>query len=333
MSAVVLAYKAEPWLPRAVDALLASKGVDVEVILVDNGCTNDDVKILSERPGVRVLRPGRNLGFAGGCNLGAAAATGDYIALVNSDCVVEEGTLARLVEVVDTPGVAIAVASIRLSEDPTLINAGANPIHVLGLSWAGNFGKPETRTEPYDTLGASGACLLTTTAHWRALGGFEEKYFAYHEDAELSVRTWRRGQRVVCVPDAVAIHRYEFSRNEWKFYLIERNRLMFVATLWSARALVLLAVPLAALECAMLLLGLKQGWVMAKLRGWRWLWRNRRHIRRRRRELARERTVPNQQWMSMLTSTLEPAAMPLPGVTGFLNVLMRSWWAMVRRFV
>ncbi|MGH3735934.1 MAG: glycosyltransferase family 2 protein [Micromonosporaceae bacterium] len=333
VSAVVLAWQTEPWLPRAVEALLDSEGVDVDVVLVDNGCTNDDVTALSGRKGVTVLTPGENLGFAGGCNLGAAHATGDYIALVNSDCVVSPSALRSLVEAVDRPGVGVVVGSVRLAEDPSLVNAGANPIHVLGLSWSGGFGKPETRTEPYDTLGGTGACLLTTAAHWRRLGGFDEKYFAYHEDAELSVRTWRLGERVQVVPDAVAVHRYEFSRNAYKFYLIERNRLMLLATLWSGRALLLLAPPLAALELAMLALGLKQGWAREKLHGWSWLWRHRGHLRQRRSALKAERVVPDRRWMAMLTPVLEPAAMELPAGTGLLNALMRAYWAAIRRLV
>ncbi|MGH3714054.1 MAG: glycosyltransferase family 2 protein [Micromonosporaceae bacterium] len=333
VSAVVLAWKAEPWLPRAVEALLDSKGVEADVVLVDNGCATDDVALLAARDRVTVVTPGENLGFAGGCNLGAAHATGDYIALVNSDCVVEPETLARLVEVVDQPGIGVVVGSVRLSEDPTLINAGANPIHVLGLSWSGGFGQPETRTEPYDTLGGTGACMLTSAAHWRRLGGFDDAYFAYHEDAELSVRTWRLGERVVVVPDAVAVHRYEFSRNAYKFYLIERNRLMLLTTVWSGRALFLLAPPLVALELAMLALGLRQGWAKEKVRGWSWLWQHRGHLRRRRRQLRAERTIPDRQWMAMLTPTLEPAAMELPAGTGLLNVLMRGYWTGIRRLV
>jgi GT2 family glycosyltransferase len=316
-----------------VKALLQSEAVAVEVVLVDNGCTTDDVEQLAHRPGVTVVRPGRNLGFAGGCNAGATAARGEYVALVNSDCVVRPDTLARLVEAVDAPGVGVAVGSVRLAENPALINAGANPIHVLGLSWCGRFGEPETRTEPFDTLGGSGACLLTTAAHWTRLGGFDEAYFAYHEDAELSLRTWRTGQRVVCVPDAVGVHRYEFSRNAHKFYLIERNRLMLLATAWSGRALLLLAPPLLVLEIAMLALGLRQGWARQKVRGWAWLWRHRGHLLRRRRLLRSELAVPNRRWMAMLTPTLEPAAMDLPPGTDVLNVLMRAYWGSIRRLV
>src|SRR5262245_9467105 len=111
VSAVVLAWQAEPWLIRSVEALLASEKVRVEVILVDNGCTTDDVATLDGRPGVTILRPGHNLGFAGGVNAGAQVATGEFLALVNSDAVVEPATLARLVEEVSRPGVGVVAAS------------------------------------------------------------------------------------------------------------------------------------------------------------------------------------------------------------------------------
>ena len=69
VSAVVLAYGPEPLLSRCVEALLADPGVDV--VVVDNGCTSDSVEQVAGREGVTVLRPGRNLGFPAGANLGA----------------------------------------------------------------------------------------------------------------------------------------------------------------------------------------------------------------------------------------------------------------------
>lgn len=333
VTAVVLAWQAEPWLQRSVEALLAAEKVAVDVVLVDNGCTNDDVTVLATRPGVTVVRPGRNLGFAGGCNAGAAVATGEFLALVNSDAVVEPGTLARLVDEAYRSDVGIVVASVRLAEDPALINAGANPIHVLGLSWAGGMGQREERTEPVDTAGASGACLLMRSAHWQRLGGFDEEYFAYHEDAELSLRTWRMGLRVVYVPDAVAVHRYEFSRNTFKMYLVERNRLMFVATLWGTRARLLLAPAFAALEVAWVARAALEGWLPAKLRGWRWLATHRQHLRERRAALRAEQVVPDREWMRVLTARMDTAVVPLPAVVRPVNALIAAYWRLVSRWV
>lgn len=330
VSAVVLAYRAEPWLRRSVEALLASEKVVVEVVLVDNGCTTDDVEELSRLAGVVVVRPGRNLGFSAGCNVGVAASGGDYVALVNGDAVVEPATLARLVAELDRPEVGIAAGAVRLGDDPSRLNSSGNAVHVLGLSWVGGFGEKETRTAPTDTAGAMGACLVIRRALWDRLGGFYDHYFAYHEDADLSVRTWRLGLRVVNVPDAVAIHRYEFSRNPNKFYLIERNRLMFVATVWSTRALLLLAAPLVGLELAMVALAARQGWLRDKLRGWGWLWRHRRDILDRRRVVQRERVAADRDWMRLLTARIETPLVQVPA-RGAVNALMAAYWRLVSR--
>nr|MDQ3578511.1 glycosyltransferase [Actinomycetota bacterium] len=128
VSAIVLAWKSEPWLRRSVQAILASEKVDVDVILVDNGCTDDDVEVLAESDGVTVVRPGRNLGYSGGNNAGVAVSTGDYVALINGDAIVEPGTLARLVEELARPEVGIAAGAIRLADDPSLLNSSGNMV-------------------------------------------------------------------------------------------------------------------------------------------------------------------------------------------------------------
>src|SRR5258706_12049698 len=113
VDAVVLSWLAEPLLRSCVEALLASEKVDVRVILVDNGAAAEDVELLEQYPRVSVLRPGRNLGFSGGCNAGAAVGSGHYLALINGDAIVEPGTLARLVdELEQRPEVGIAAGAV-----------------------------------------------------------------------------------------------------------------------------------------------------------------------------------------------------------------------------
>lgn len=334
VSAIVLAYLAEPVLRRSVEALLGSEKVNVEVILVDNGCTTGDVRWLAELPGVTVVGDGTNLGFAGGCNLGVAASTGEYVALINGDAVVEPGTLARLVQELDRPEVGVAAGTVLLADEPELLNSSGNMVHVLGLSWIGGYRERDTRTGPTEIAGAMGAVLVTTRAHWDRLGGLGEDYFAYHEDADFSIRTWRLGLKVISVPDATALHRYEFSRNPNKYYLVERNRLYFLLTLWSPRALFLLAPPLLALELAMLALAVKEGWVRAKLRGWGWILRNRRLVRARRRLVQRERRVPDRVWMRVLTDQLDTPLIQMPAALRRpLNGMMRAYWRVASRLV
>lgn len=244
VSALIVAYGAEPELGDCIDALLASEGALVDVVVIDNGDESGHLTRFVEHPRVDVHRPGSNLGFAGGCNLAAERATGGVLALVNPDAIVAPTALARLAAVACEPGVGIATASVRLADAPGLMNSAGNPVHYLGLAWAGGHGDPaEMHSVRVPVASASGACCAIRADLWRELGGFDPSYFAYHEDVELSLRCWQRGRQVVYVPDAVVLHHYEFSRNALKNYLLERNRLVTVLTTYSGRTLLLLGRP------------------------------------------------------------------------------------------
>jgi len=332
VSAVVLAYLDEPWLERSVRALLASTGVTVEVVVVDNGCTTGAVDRLAAEPGVVVVRPGRNLGFAGGCDAGAAAATGEVLALVNCDAVAAPGALAALAAVAAEPSVGVATASVRLAEDPDRLNTAGNPLHYLGLVWSGGFGQPAAAyPDRREVALASGAACALRRELWEELGGFAPEYFAYHEDAELSWRCRQRGLSVLYVPDAVVVHRYEFSRTATKQYLLERNRWLFLLTLFEARTLLLAAPALLAFEVAVTLLAAVQGWLPAKVRGWVWLARNAGWVRTRRRLLQSERTVADRALARWVAGRLDPANVPLPPGGGFVATALDTYWRLIRR--
>ena len=331
VSAIVLAYGAEPELPDCVHALLASTGVLVDVVLVDNGCTSGVLPGLAALPGVTLLSPGHNTGFAGGCNLGAAGATGDVLAFVNGDAIVAPEALAALVEALEDDEVGIASASLRLHDRPDLLNSAGNPVHYLGLSWAGSLGEhADAHAQPVDITSATGAAMACRRTTWDRLGGFCELMFAYCEDTELSLRTWQLGMRVRYVPSAVVTHRYEFSRNPQKFYLLERNRLLLLLTVYERRTLAAVAVPLVGLELAMLAVAVRQGWWRQKVRGWGWLLRHRGDVRRRRELVQAARTVPDRDLLDLLTARFTPGAESGIAAPGIVSSLSVAWWRLVR---
>lgn len=330
---VVLAWQEEPWLAECLDAILASTGVEVSVVLVDNGCIRDDLDALVARPRITLIRPGENTGFAGGCNLGATQVNAEFLALVNSDCIVAPDALCQLAAEARHAGIGPVMASVRLAPSPQLINSAGNPVHVLGVSWAGGMDQPEVRTQPFDVTGASGAALLLRRELWSLLGGFDEEYFAYLEDTELSLRCARLGLRARCVPTALAAHHYEFSRNSTKMYLLERNRLMLLLTMWPARALVLLLPLLLVLEVGISGQALAQGWGKQKAHGWVWLWNHRAHVRQRRAQLQSEATVADGVWTRVLSPRLDPRVISSPVATRVLNVAVLAYWSVVRRLL
>lgn len=334
VTVIMLAYGDEPFLHAAVASVLASQGVEVFIVLVDNGCTSDAVQTLPQSERLSILAPAENLGFAGGVNFGARNVTTPYLALVNSDAEVEPKAIAALVSVAARPDVGIASGSIRLADEPNRMNSAGNPIHVVGLSWAGGFGDMAiAHQDEAEIASASGAGLVLRTEVWNELGGFDSTYFAYHEDVDLSWRTWQLGLRVLYVPGAVVLHHYEFSRNPRKMFLLERNRRIFLTTLYGRRLRIAVAIPAWAVGVALGFVARADGWAKEYREARRWIRTNQRWIKQRRARVESVRKVPDRAMARLLTPVLDQRALPLPRGADALQVLMRGYWAIVSRFI
>jgi GT2 family glycosyltransferase len=334
VTAIVIAYLDEPWLEQSVKAVLASTGVVADVVVVDNGCTDGGVEHVRLLDGVTVVEPEGNTGFAGGCNLGASRATGDYVALVNADAIVEPDALKALLRVAGRSGVGIATASVRLADQPDVINSAGNDIHCTGVSWSGGFGeKAVDHAVERDAFAASGAGMVMRRSTWNELGGFDDLFFAYYEDADLSIRAWQRGLRVVYVPEAVILHRYEFGRRPEKYFLLERNRLLLVLGCYEGRTLWYLAPLLVSMEIGFLVLAVREGWWRQKIEGWGWLFRHPREVQARRSRLQAARVVGDADLVHLFSDDLLPGNYEAPRWWPKFNRLVRAYWRAVERRV
>jgi GT2 family glycosyltransferase len=324
LSVVIVAYRSGAALERC----LRSLPLDVEVLVVDNGGT--DGAFVHEP--VHLLEPGQNLGFAAGCNLGAAEASGDVLVFLNPDTVVAPGALAALGATLEERDVGIAMARLRLLDRPELLNSGGNVLHITGLAWAGGYGEPaEGLTTAREVAFPSGAAMAIRAELFRELGGFTEELFMYMEDLELGWRARLQGLRVVVEPQADVYHDYEYARHEGKSYLLERNRLVFVLSAFSLRLLLLLSPLLASTELAMLLVAARGGWLRAKLAGWGWCARNSRWLLHHRRQTQSLRRVRDRELAGFLTARLDPGMLELPPFVRFANPLVEAYWALARR--
>lgn len=331
---MVVAYGPEEWLEPSVMSILASSDVDVDVVIVDNGGTGSILETLVLLDRVEVVRPASNVGFATGCNLGVARSTSPFVALINPDAVVEPRALAEMITVAARPEVGLATASVRLSSDPDRLNSAGNVVHFSGMSWSGWFGElASAHPDPRPVASASGAALACRREVWNDLGGLCDEFFAYCEDADLSLRVWHRGLQVVYVPTAIVVHRYEFSRNALKFRLLERNRAVMTLTCFGRRHLLAIAPILVALELATFAFALRYGWAREKLAAYRWLHRHRRWLRDRRTEVQAERTVAFREVTALLEPHLRPANIELPAAIAPLERLLACYWRLVRPFV
>jgi len=255
-SVVVVHYSGEEDLRRCCASVLAEPG-DVELVVVDNRSQDGAVERLPEDPRLRRLWRPDNGGFAEGANAGLAVATGDVVMLLNPDAALRPGCLAALAEaLVDAD---IAAPRVLLAADPNRLDNCGHDVFPDGLNWCRGRGEEAAGRylEDEDILFFSGAAVAFRRDALARCGGLDPAYFAYGEDADLSLRAARLGLRCRYVADAVVTHRVGGafgSHGLRKAYLVERNRIRVAVThlpaSWLAAAPLWTAARVAALGLA-----------------------------------------------------------------------------------
>ena len=329
LSVLIVTWNSREELARTLPALLPELGEGDELIVVDNDSGDGTAEAVTElAPAARVVRTGGNLGFAGGCNRGAAEASGDLLVILNPDA----APLPGFGEAIRRPWVQergwAAWQALVADQGATRINSFGNPVHFTGIVWAGGHGEPiaAAPAAPAEVPALSGACLAIPRRTWEEVGGFPERFFLYHEDVDLSLRLRLRGGTLGIEPAAVVDHDYEFGAREHKWRWLERNRLAFLVRAYPSSLLVLLAPVLLATELALVAVSLTGGWgrqkLAANLEFLRWLPR----LLRERRQIQATRTVSAAEFASWLTPDLDS-----PFISGIASspparLALRSYW-------
>ena len=226
-SVVVVSYNGRGDLERCLRSLLDAGDQDVEVIVVDNASSDGSAEFVARAfPDVRLIRNRVNRGFGAACNLGAGLARGAYLAFLNPDTVVESGWLDELTRALEeTPDAALATSKVLLLDAPDRINAAGNDSHFTGVTLCRGAGQPRWRFDEREEVSAvSGAAFALRRSVFAALGGFDESFFLYLEDTDLSWRARLAGYRCLYVPSSIVYHAYVLHFGPRKTFDQERNR-------------------------------------------------------------------------------------------------------------
>jgi GT2 family glycosyltransferase len=204
LDVVVVAYESAGHLARCLTSLPA--GTDVTV--VDNASTDGSAD-LARRLGARVIRNVSNLGFAAAANQGARLGQGDLVLFLNPDAALDPAGLRRLVAAVERD-TGVFAAGPRLRHPDGTEQRAWWPFPSAPATWIEALGLHRLRPARTGPEGAVpfvvGACLLARRRHFEALGGFDERFWLYGEEADLCYRAARRGWGVRYVPEAAAEH-------------------------------------------------------------------------------------------------------------------------------
>ena len=232
-TAVIVNYNGAAYLDACIAALERSTPRPADIVVVDNASTDDSLAELSAFPRVNVLRQPRNLGFAGGANVGLAAVETPYASLLNPDVEVERDFGAALLRAfADDPALGAAGALLLYPETTTVQHAGGvierplmttrhrayrEPVESIG---------PESVDVDFVTGGAMGLRLDA----FRAVGGFDEQFApVYYEDVDLCASLRRAGWRVRFVPAMRAAHHEgaTLGRSDDYYRHLHRNRILY----------------------------------------------------------------------------------------------------------
>jgi len=215
-----------------------------EIILVDNASTDGSAHAAAQAfPTIRVLCSPTNLGFGGGNNLGAQHATGDYLAFINPDTVIAPAWLTPLMSALEEdPCAGLATSKVLLLRDPSRINTAGNEVHCSGLAICRGLGMDREMLAETAEVGAiSGAAFVMRRELFEMLGGFDEAFFLYMEDTDLSWRAQLLGYRCLYVPDSVIYHDYTLRFGPRKTFYQERNRYLMLLKALRWRSLFVLS--------------------------------------------------------------------------------------------
>ena len=209
VSVVIVTWNGREHLDACLPAVAAQHGVSVETIVVDNGSTDGTVDHIRARyPWVRLVPLVENRGFAAGTNAGAREARGRFVALLNNDTVPEPGWLQALVAgVSESDGFLLATSLIVYMDDPEVIDSAGDGLLRAGGAFKRYHGeRVDLAREQAEVFGVCGAACLMPRRVFEELGGFDEDFFASHEDVDLSYRARLLGYRCRYVPGAVVRH-------------------------------------------------------------------------------------------------------------------------------
>lgn len=231
VAVIILNLNGERYLERCLSTVLSQTYPNFEVILVDNGSTDDSVVLVRQRfPAVRIIENDENLGFARGNNVGIRATNSPYVATLNNDTWVEPDWLEALVEVMGSdPCIGICASKMLFAHRPDMINSAGVCVDLAGIAWDRLGGSPDPGEdgEPEEVFAGCAGAALYRRVMLDDIGLFDEDYFIYLEDVDLAWRARLMGWRCMYVPRSRVYHVYSATAQEgsaFKSFLLGRNK-------------------------------------------------------------------------------------------------------------
>ncbi len=339
-----------------------------QVYIIDNCSINDCEYVKRNFPEAKcVARPDGN--YAAANNLGIKLARQDgceYFVIANMDTKFAPDWLAELVEAIESdPQIGIAQSKMLLypkteeERQKPRINSLGNIMHYLGFGFTSHYNEPDNNSpdplyqgdsikSPYapfvkggdmeypEIKGyASGCSFITKKEVIDKIGGYNEDYWMYHDDIEMSWKVKLSGYKIVWAPKSIMYHKYEFSRSIMMLYYMERNRYIAVFTFYRLPTLILILPALLAMDLGMLFYSVASGWFPTKMKIYgyflkpsSWL-----KIFKARSEIKRLRVKKDKEIVKYFTGEVLYQEIASPILKHIVNPILNLYWLVIKKVI
>jgi GT2 family glycosyltransferase len=242
IAVVILNWNGKKFLEKFLPGVILHSSDVAEIIIADNNSSDDSIDYLVQNhPEIRIIRLGKNFGFAGGYNLALKEVEADFYILLNSDIEVTENWINPVIELMEkNPGVAACQPKIKSYFDPDKFEyagAAGGFIDKYGYPFCQgrlfqSLEKDEGQyNEPREIFWATGACMFVRSDVFHQLGGFDEDFFAHMEEIDFCWRAKNQGHRIMYCPESAIFHIGGGTlpkKNSRKTYLNIRNNIIML---------------------------------------------------------------------------------------------------------
>lgn len=333
VSVIVVNWNGKGHLEDCFTSLKNQTYSPLELLLIDNASVDGSVEYVRECfPMVSVLVNPENRGFGPAVNRGVEQAKGEYVLFLNNDLYLDEQCLEKMVSMIEDETAGAVVPKILYFNDKKRINSFGNLINYLGLACPKYIDEEDRQYMQVEET-ACGGIFLVKRELFKQAGGFDQDFFMYHEDHDLSWRIRLLGKKLMVNPEAVMYHKYHFSKNPKKFYYSEKNRLQLLLKNYRFKTLLLIFPALILVELAEFCFALTAGWFILKLRSYLEIVRMFPSILKKRRIVQDLRRVDDGEITRLFVGTLRIGGLQNPLLDKVLSPLLHFYWKLVKNVI
>ncbi len=301
VSIIILNYNAGKLLEECIDSIFQSNYNKYEIILVDNNSNdNSHLECKQKFQSINLIENKKNLGYCEGNNVGIRASNGEFVIILNPDTIVDPNWINELLVGYQKFGDGIYQPKFLTIDDKSIIQSTGNMIQIFGFGYSRSKGeKDQNHFHEIEIVDyASGTCLFTSKKILDKLDLLDSFLFAYHDDLDLCWRARMQGIQSYYVPNSIVFHPSEgfsFKWSNFKFFLLERNRLYCIFTHYSRKTILKFLPSLIIIDIAVSIFYLKNGLLSEKIKASLNILKNFRKINSRYTEIQNKRTIDDKK--------------------------------------